>query len=218
LFPFPYVHVIRINESTKARIDEPIIYSTAFAAQYSSIAPNASGDLGGGLEWGGGNDHENCGAVIHDSAVAPPSFWEFQPLVTSDSDTAEAKSGDYTTTRGLGSGWVSACYALQGGGGGNGYVHAHYVTYHRSGAPPPPPPPPPPPFTPPKCVVPRVVGKLLPTAKTRIRRAHCRVGKVSFKASANRKRNRVLFERPRPGTRLRNGARVSLVVGRGRRR
>ncbi|HYX86821.1 MAG TPA: Calx-beta domain-containing protein, partial [Gaiellales bacterium] len=67
------------------------------------------------------------------------------------------------------------------------------------------------------CVVPRLVGKLLPTAKRKIRSAGCRVGRISTRASSRVKRNRVLSQRPRAGRKVARGTRVSLVVGRGRR-
>src|SRR5205085_2079499 len=139
-FTFPYVHVLRIDEATKTRIDEPIIYSPTFAVQWSSLAANASGDLGGAVMWGGGSFEENCAAVIHDSAVTAPAFWEFHTLGSSSSDTAQAKSGDYTTSRGVGNGWVSACY-LVSGSGDSGSVHPHSFSYGRQDAGPPPPPP-----------------------------------------------------------------------------
>ena len=50
-------------------------------------------------------------------------------------------------------------------------------------------------------------------AKTRIRKAHCRVGRVRYKAAAHSKRGKVLSQTPRPGKHLANGAKVSLVVG-----
>jgi beta-lactam-binding protein with PASTA domain len=62
-----------------------------------------------------------------------------------------------------------------------------------------------------------VVGRKLAQARARIIRAHCRVGRVTRKASAVRKRGRVLRQSPRPGRRLANRARVNLVVGKGRR-
>ena len=80
-----------------------------------------------------------------------------------------------------------------------------------------PPPPPPPAFTPPRCLVPNVLGRLLPAAKARIRARHCRIGRIGYKHSSVRKKNRVLAESPRPGRRLRNGSRINLTVGRGRR-
>jgi hypothetical protein len=83
--------------------------------------------------------------------------------------------------------------------------------------PPPPPPPAPPPPPPVRCVVPKVVGLRLPAARTRIRRAHCSVGRVRHARSA-RARGRVISQRPKFGARLRRGARVNLVVSRGHRR
>jgi hypothetical protein len=85
----------------------------------------------------------------------------------------------------------------------------------------PPPPPSPPPWAPPpppielSCAVPRVVGLTLGRAKARIRRAHCRVGKITRKASSARKKDRVLAQSPRAGRKLANGARVGLTVGKG---
>jgi beta-lactam-binding protein with PASTA domain len=65
------------------------------------------------------------------------------------------------------------------------------------------------------CVVPRVLGNALQTARAAIVHAHCRVGTVTQVASA-KKRNTVLRESPRPGKLLKSGARVSLTVSRGR--
>jgi beta-lactam-binding protein with PASTA domain len=70
----------------------------------------------------------------------------------------------------------------------------------------------------PRCVVPNVVGRLLPTAKRKIRAAHCRVGRVAYKLSTRKQKGHVLAQKPRRGLRLRNGTRVSVTVGRGGRR
>ena len=67
----------------------------------------------------------------------------------------------------------------------------------------------------PPCFVPNVIGKLLPKAKARIAKAHCRVGTVTKKPSTPKKKGRVLAQRPRAGKKLRNGARVKLTVGKG---
>ena len=69
--------------------------------------------------------------------------------------------------------------------------------------------------TPRRCAVPRVIGLRLARARARIRRANCAVGRVRY-ARAARPRGRVIRQRPRPGTRLQRGARVNLVVSRGR--
>jgi uncharacterized delta-60 repeat protein len=89
------------------------------------------------------------------------------------------------------------------------------------GQPPPPgPPPPPPPVVPPpppapaaRCRVPRVVRLRLARARTRIRRAHCRVGRVRSVRS-RRFRGIVVKQSPRAGRRVARGTRVNLVVGR----
>jgi Tol biopolymer transport system component len=65
---------------------------------------------------------------------------------------------------------------------------------------------------PPQCRVPKVVGKRLGTARTRIRRAHCSVGRV--RRTRSRRVGRVIAQSPRAGVRRPRGARVNLVVGR----
>jgi hypothetical protein len=71
--------------------------------------------------------------------------------------------------------------------------------------------PPPPPPT--QCIVPRLKGKKLGAAKIVIRKAHCSVGKVKKVKSTRKHRNRVLSQHPKPGTHLRNGAKIALTVG-----
>jgi hypothetical protein len=65
-----------------------------------------------------------------------------------------------------------------------------------------------------KCVVPKLVRLTLRKAKARIKKAHCRVGKVTRKRSAKSKRGKVLAQKPKPGKRLAPAARVNLTVGR----
>jgi hypothetical protein len=69
----------------------------------------------------------------------------------------------------------------------------------------------PPPPT--QCVVPRLRGKKLGAAKIALRKAHCRVGKVTHVKSTRRHRNRVISQSPRPGAHLRSGSKVALKVG-----
>jgi beta-lactam-binding protein with PASTA domain len=66
-------------------------------------------------------------------------------------------------------------------------------------------------------VVPKLKGKTLRTAKRALRKAHCRSGKISYRYS-RRKKGQVISQRPHPRSELRNGARVKLVVSKGRRR
>ena len=76
----------------------------------------------------------------------------------------------------------------------------------------PPPPPPPPPHAGQTCRVPRVVGMKLKRARVRLRRAHCRVGRVTRLRS--KRPGRVIGQAPRAGAVRPAGARVRLVVGR----
>ena len=69
---------------------------------------------------------------------------------------------------------------------------------------------------PPKCKVPKVVGRKLPMARRMITRAYCRVGRVR-RAESRRPRGRIVKQSPRWGVKRARGARVSLVVSRGKR-
>jgi lysophospholipase L1-like esterase len=67
----------------------------------------------------------------------------------------------------------------------------------------------------PPCKVPKVTGKQLKSAKPLIIRAHCSLGRISYRYSPARK-GTVLAQRPRPGLERANGAAVSMTVSRGR--
>jgi len=71
---------------------------------------------------------------------------------------------------------------------------------------------PPVPPPPPQCRVPRVIGLRLGTARTRIKKANCRVGRV--RRARSRRVGRVVAQNPRAGARRARGAKVNLVVGR----
>jgi hypothetical protein len=67
------------------------------------------------------------------------------------------------------------------------------------------------------CTAPDVSGMTLPRAKRAIAHANCRVGKIRRAYSKTVRRGRVISEKPKPGTVLRNRGRVNLVVSRGTR-
>lgn len=98
---------------------------------------------------------------------------------------------------------------------------------------PPPPPPPPPPVAPPPaptttttpappspapvvCVIPRVVGRTLASARILIFNANCAMGRVT-KARSSRPKGLVIAQAPRAGTTRVEGGIVKLIVSRGRR-
>lgn len=67
-----------------------------------------------------------------------------------------------------------------------------------------------------RCVVPALAKVKLASAKTRLARAGCTVGKVSRAASRTIARGRVIRTTPRAGSRLAARAKVRLVVSKGR--
>ena len=69
----------------------------------------------------------------------------------------------------------------------------------------------PPPPT--QCIVPKLKGKKLGAAKIALRKAHCRVGKVTHVKSTRKHRNRVISQSPIAGAHLKKGAEVALKVG-----
>lgn len=73
----------------------------------------------------------------------------------------------------------------------------------------------PPPPSP--SVVPRLKGKTLTAAKRSIRSHGWSVGRISHTTSTRVRKGRIISQRPKPGTRLKHGAKISLVVSKGRR-
>ncbi len=69
------------------------------------------------------------------------------------------------------------------------------------------------PLAPPVCRVPKAVGTTLARPRTMIAKAHCRVGKISRKATRAGKRGKVLGQSPKASKRLKSGAKVNLTVG-----
>jgi hypothetical protein len=67
------------------------------------------------------------------------------------------------------------------------------------------------------CVVPKVKGKTLSAAKRAIKAHHCSAGRVRHAASRKVKKGHVISQKPKPGSRLKHGAKVNLVVSKGRR-
>jgi uncharacterized delta-60 repeat protein len=68
------------------------------------------------------------------------------------------------------------------------------------------------------CVVPNVKGKTLAAARAALVRSRCTLGTVRRARSTTVKKGRVISQRPRPGARVKELAKVSVVVSRGKRR
>jgi beta-lactam-binding protein with PASTA domain len=68
---------------------------------------------------------------------------------------------------------------------------------------------------PPACVVPKLKGKTLKAAKRMLTKAHCKPGRITKKFSRVKK-GRVISQKPKPGKHLAAGAKVNLVVSKGK--
>jgi hypothetical protein len=64
------------------------------------------------------------------------------------------------------------------------------------------------------CIVPDLVGKTLAAAKAAIKKAFCSLGKVKTVPSS-RAKGKVLSQKPKHGKRLKQHAKISLVVSKG---
>jgi subtilisin family serine protease len=71
---------------------------------------------------------------------------------------------------------------------------------------------------PPVCTVPRLRGLTLIGAKRALIKKGCALGRISRTYSRRVRRGRIVAQRPRPGLRLRRGAKIAVALSRGRRR
>jgi hypothetical protein len=65
------------------------------------------------------------------------------------------------------------------------------------------------------CVVPDVRNRTLPSARRRLHKHECTLGKLTRRHSRRAKKGRVIRQRPAPGATLANGGKVALVLGKG---
>lgn len=65
------------------------------------------------------------------------------------------------------------------------------------------------------CRVPRLKGKTLTAARQSIKSHDCSVGKIKHATSRKVTRGHVMSQKPQPGTQLKHGAKVNLVISKG---
>ena len=119
--------------------------------------------------------------------------------VTSVSLTATAAAGSKFV------GWSGDCSGTGTCTLGMGQARAVTATFDRVAPPPV------------ECVVPNVKGKPLAAAERKIAAGHCETGRITHAKSKTVKKGSVVSQKPRPGAKLAEGSKVSLVVSRGRR-
>ncbi|WP_339807248.1 hypothetical protein [uncultured Marinobacter sp.] len=122
LHPFPYVRVVRINETTNERIDEPDLWNSDLAWAYPAISPNQRGDVGIAAFCGAGGRHPTLGVGCLDPSTG---LWTMTLGAASTHPPAAQAWGDYLdiqadprrTTY-----WVASGFTLRGGGSRNNIV------------------------------------------------------------------------------------------------
>lgn len=65
-----------------------------------------------------------------------------------------------------------------------------------------------------RCMVPRLKGRSLQTARDRLRQADCRIGKVTKRHGATYKNGKIVKQDPGPGTSAQPGKTVNVTLGR----
>jgi subtilisin family serine protease len=130
--------------------------------------------------------------------------WSQQPLVTVD-QTKDAEEGVVRTTSGPlapGAWWFGIRSRDNAGNWHDATILGPFVITGVT----------------PVCTVPRLRGLTLVGAKRSLVKRGCALGRVSKTYSKRVRRGRVVGQRPVPGLRLRRGAKIAVVVSRGRRR
>jgi hypothetical protein len=103
-------------DSGQCVLGNPIIRNAGFAFQYGTIAPDARGDLGGVVLYGGGNENLSCAVIVHDANTAAAHYWDVGSIATSDMDPPKPISGDYlgvSVDGRSGTSWVAGCMTLR---------------------------------------------------------------------------------------------------------
>lgn len=141
-FNYPYTHIVRINESSYALINEPIQWSSGFAIQYATAALDDRYHVAGTVLWGGGTYYENSATWIADDlspgytgvGFFPNGGWEWYNGPDSNIDPTDKLSGDYLATRRDDLNpysWTGSSYVLVNNGSGGVGVHPYFLWFGR---------------------------------------------------------------------------------------
>jgi hypothetical protein len=113
--PNPFVRVVRINEATKALVDQPDVWSATNAWAYPAAAANERGEMAFTAFYGGATAHPGHVVGLRDDAA---NAWRVLYARAGGSSPGTPAWGDYLTCRShapYGHTWVAAGYTLQGG-------------------------------------------------------------------------------------------------------
>jgi hypothetical protein len=140
-YPWPYVRWIRLNQSTKAVINQPVVYSTTLPWAYPSVGVNSRGHLGGTIFYGvpGAPSKPGGAAWIADDynggVLAPLTN---RVLINSTHAPLKGSKpterwGDYVRTRPHTTHpttWIGTIFSQQGGGT-DSYARPRFVWFGR---------------------------------------------------------------------------------------
>src|SRR5574337_1250029 len=134
-YPYPHIRALRITESTKAVIDQPVLWNSNFAWIYPAVGVNARGHIAGPVFSGGGTSYPTLNVFIWDDLSPDPmtSGWETHGVVTSTNGPIENKWGDYLASRPQSPNsntWIGTGYSLQGGGA-NSNARPRFIWFGR---------------------------------------------------------------------------------------
>ena len=138
-FAYPYVEAVRVKESDRTYLDRPIIWNSTFAFTYPAASPNARGDLGVALFFGGGSYYPSFALSIDDDysrdAGYGPAPWELLGVVQSSQGPLFNRWGDYLSVQPFAPtslAWIASGYSLQGCGSFSGCAESNYEIFGRS--------------------------------------------------------------------------------------
>ncbi len=114
-FPYPYVHVVRIDVATLHLIDEPIIWSNTNAWADGAVAVDSRGGLGVSVAYAGGGNNPGSAVMVLDDVS--PAAWQPLNVQLGTNGPPQNRWGDFLTVRsasGSGTTWLATAYTLQG--------------------------------------------------------------------------------------------------------
>jgi hypothetical protein len=135
-YNYPWTYRVYIREFDKAWLGSNALAAGWGAFQFTSLAPNARGDIGMETAWGGGsNDYYPGSAVLIDDDYG----WNINYYLWGQGNTCTYgglyRWGDYLTTRAfepVRDAWIAAGYAIWGGNcGAGGYAYPVNLVFGR---------------------------------------------------------------------------------------
>jgi hypothetical protein len=114
---WPYIRVVRFNQSSLDEIDEPDIWNPSYAFQFPAVGVDARGHLGGAMFWGGGSNFPTLVAFIRDDFSCDPFSCGWENYGAVGSSASNNQWGDYLDSRPHSPNsntWIATGYSFDG--------------------------------------------------------------------------------------------------------